>query len=105
MAEKEYLVKKKCFFNGSIKNIGEVVFIDEKEKINPDVFCLRKEYKTPEAEPEFLPKSNGGIMAKANTVKSKREKLEQQARIFGIKFTKNTDTDELESLIRNYQAK
>lgn len=105
MAEKEYLVKQKCYFKGAIRQVGEVVFIAENEKVNDEVFCLRKDYTLPKPEPEFTPKANGGMMAKAKTVKSKRKQLEEQADIFGIKYTTNTPTEELESLIKDYQAK
>lgn len=104
MANKEYLVKQKCYFKGAIRQVGEVVYIPEDEKVNLEVFCLRKDYRLPEPEPEFVPKSNGGIMAKTKTAKSKRKQLEEQADIFGIKYTTNTPTEELESLVQGYQA-
>lgn len=105
MAKKEYLVKCKCFYDGAIKNVGDVVYIEEGTKINTEIFCLRKEYKVPKEAPEFLPKGNGGVMSKAKHSNAKRIKLEQQAQVFGIKYNKNTETEELERLIKDYQSK
>lgn len=102
MAEKmvEYLVKQKCFYNGAIKEPGDTIVVEEGEKLNPDVFCLRKDYEEPKPEKEFLPQAHGGMMAQAKTELTDREKLEKAAKSYGIKFSKRTTTEELSELVK-----
>lgn len=105
MAEKtekmvEYLVKQKCFYNGAIKEAGDAVLVPETEKLNPEVFCLRKDYEEPKPEKEFLPESHGGMFAQASKPETDREKLEKAARAHGIKFSKKTSTEELAELVK-----
>lgn len=95
----EYLVKKKCFYNGAIKEAGDTVYIPEDEEVSKEVFCIREKYEEPAPEKEFLPKANGGMMAEAKVEKTEREKLEEQALTYGIKFSKRTSTAELKKLI------
>lgn len=98
----EYLVKKKCFYNGAIRAAGDTVFIPADEKVSEDVFCKREDYKDPEPGKEFLPQSHGGMMAEAKVEKTERELLEDQARTYGIKFKKSTSTKELKELIASH---
>lgn len=102
MAEKmvEYLVKQKCFYNGAIKEPGDTIVVEEGEKLNPAVFCLRKDYEEPKPAKEFLPQSHGGMMAQAKTELTDREKLEKAAKSYGIKFSKRTTTEELSELVK-----
>lgn len=95
----EYLVVQKCFYKGAIKEAGDTVYIPEDEKINEEVFCVREKYEEPAEKKEFLPKSHGGMMAEAKVEKTEREKLEEQALVYGIKFKKSTSTAELKKLI------
>lgn len=96
----EYLVKQKCFYNGAIKEAGEAVMVPENEKLNPEVFCLRKDFEEAKPKKEFLPESHGGMLAQAKTELTDREKLEKSARAYGIKFSKRTSTEELAELVK-----
>lgn len=95
----EYLVKQKCFYKGAIKEAGDTVYIPEDEKVSEDVFCVREKYEEPAPKEEFLPKANGGMMAEVKKEKTEREQLEDQALVYGIKFSKRTSTAELKKLI------
>lgn len=95
----EYLVIQKCFYDGAIKEAGDTVYIPEGEEVNKDVFCVREDYEEPAPKKEFSPEAHGGMMTEVKVEKTEREKLEEQALTYGIKFSKRTSTAELKKLI------
>lgn len=106
MAEKlvEYLVKQKCFYGGAIREAGDTVMIPAGEDVSPEVFCLRKDFDEAPAVKEFAPEARGGMMAQPKVELTEREKLEEQARAYGIKFTKRTSTEDLKELVKTAVA-